>query len=297
MSRLLEVAQKALRQRKRQVVMNATWREIHVQWGVGTPLGRNLSLTSDDLGVLRERCQRHFGGDIVNIDRSQRRSDLAGDITDEKLSRQAAFGNLIRVASTEGGVYFSTQERAGSAAWLPTPAGTLLSLDAEGLVFDPECMARILVIENGDLMERWWDILPTLPEKWRSQTLLAYRGHRHDSAILKKWIEKHRGDVTLGFYGDLDPAGLMIAISNYAAIVPEGKFAILAPEIPEELPSDWSKATKFNDQTAARAYLESRHALYPGWARLINGVLEHQIAITQEKLLIKGISVVEQYQG
>ncbi|CAM4312383.1 hypothetical protein VRRI112168_20095 [Vreelandella rituensis] len=277
--------------------MNATWREIHAQWGVGTPLGRHLSLTSDDLGVLRERCQRHFGGDIVAIDRSQRRSDLAGDITDEKQSRQAAFGQLIRVASTEGGVYFTPKEWAGSTVWLPTPAGTLLSLDAEGLVFDPEHMARILVIENGDLMERWWDILPTLPETWRSQTLLAYRGHQHDSAMLKRWIEKHRGHVTLGFYGDLDPAGLVIALSNYAAIVPEGKFAILAPEIPEELPSEWSKATTFSDQTAARYYLENRRALYPGWARLINTVLKQQIAITQEKLLIKAIPLVERYQG
>lgn len=297
MSRLLEVAQQALRQRKSQVVMNATWSEIHNQWGVGTPLGRHLSLTSEDLGVLRERCQRHFGGDIVNIDRSQRRSDLASDITDEKQSRQAAFGQLIRVASTEGGVYFDSEGHSDSAAWLPAPPGVLLSLDANGLVFDPERMARVLVIENGDLMERWWDILPTLPEKWRRQTLLVYRGHRHDSALLKRWIEKRRGSITLGFYGDLDPAGLMIAISNYAALVPKGEFAIFAPEKPETLPRDWSKATTFSDQTAARAYLDSRRAHYPGWSPLINNVLEQQLAITQEKLLIKGISVVEQYQG
>lgn len=295
MSRLLEVAQKALRERKGQVAMNTTWRDIHRQWGVGTLLGRHLSLSSDDYDVLRERCQRHFGGDIVTVDRSQRRSDLAADITDEKTSQRAAFGHLIRVASTEGGIYFASREQAGSVTWLPTPSGTLLSLDADRLLFDPERMERILVIENGDLMERWWDIVPTLPEKWQSRTLLAYRGHRHDSAILKKWIEKHVGGFTLGFYGDLDPAGLMIGLSNYAAIVPDGEFALLAPATPEALPKEWSKATTFSDQKSARAYLENRQADYPGWTPLINAVLRNQIAITQEKLLIKGVSLAERY--
>lgn len=87
-----------------------------------------------------------------------------------------------------------------------------------------------MVIENGELMERWWDVVPLLPEAWRINTLIAYRGHRSDLRSLIKWIKTHQEDIELGFYGDFDPYGVRIGLRSYAQLCAARGARVLHPD-------------------------------------------------------------------
>lgn len=294
MSRVFGTVQKALQNRPRQVKLTQAWVSIHEDWGVGQKRGDKLSLSTDDFDVMRQWAIRTFGADPRSLDRDKDRVELSLDSSNEKLTRQRAFGRLLRVAVPGHGVMLRPAGGAGSPpTLLPTPPGALLAVEAEQLMLETEKVQRVLVIENAQLMERWWELVPLLPEAWQRNTLLAYRGHRGDLRSLIDWIKTHRDDIELGFYGDFDPFGIRIGLRSYAPLVPPGRFTLIGPDRPAEIPRAANKPDTFRTHEACLRYLEGRVPLDSGVSPLVEALRNGEWAVTQEALLVYGLQLKE----
>lgn len=284
MKRRLAAIQGVIQRRQRRVPAKGDWLAMHEEWGVGRLRGGYLHLSLEDREVMRQRAIQLYRADPMTLDLEKDRTALTEETANEKLSRQRAFGRLLRVAVPDHGVTISTSGQDGEL-FLPTPPGVLLSVEPTQLRLDTARIARVLVIENAQLVERWWEVVPLLPEAWRRNTLIAYRGHRHDLRSLLEWIKQHREHITLGFYGDFDPYGVRIGLRNYASLVPPERFWLIGPEDASTIPRAANKPDTFTSHESTLRYLERYTPTSSGFRTLIEDIRKGRWAVTQEALL------------
>ncbi|WP_017429336.1 DUF7281 domain-containing protein [Vreelandella jeotgali] len=286
MKRRLAAIQGVLQKRQRRVPASVDWLALHEEWDVGRLRGGYLHLSLEDREVMRQRAIQLYRADPMTLDLEKDRTALTEETANEKLSRQRAFGRLLRVAVPGHGVTVATLEPGqGDELFLPTPPGVLLSVEPSQLLLDTAHITRVLVIENAQLVERWWELVPLLPEAWRHNTLIAYRGHRQDLRSLLEWIKSHREHITLGFYGDFDPHGVRIGLRSYAPLMPPEQFWLIGPDDPASIPRQVNKPDTFASHENTLRYLERHTPISSGFRPLIDHIRRGRWAVTQEALL------------
>lgn len=292
MKRRLVAIQRVLEKRQREVPASPLWLALHDEWAVGQRRGKKIALSLADRDVMRQQAIAQYGADPLALDFEKGRTEMAQDAGNEKLSRQRAFGRLLRVAVPGGGVtVMSPGAATDGGVVIPTPPGVLLSVEPDQLSLGLG-IRRVLVIENADIMERWWELLPLLPAEWQADTMMVYRGHRQDARALREWIRTHEGSIELGFYGDYDPSGVHIGVSEFAPLV-SNRFYLLAPADNTTIPVMANKPATFSDQEYVLPRLAKHASCSTGTAAgsLVAEVVSGRWAVTQEALLAHRIDL------
>ncbi|WP_324689581.1 hypothetical protein U0O11_09375 [Cobetia sp. D5] len=279
MRETIKALQRILRQPTNQVRLGQVWRRIHEEHGIGTPQGRTLRLLAHDQERIRRVYDRltHHAGLHLNLD--QDRVGLAGHLPDEKLSTHQAFSSLQRVAHTNGEV---TLRAAEAALSLPCPPGVLPSVLGDMLILPPGTQ-HVLMVENGAVMERWWQIVPLLPEALRRDTLIFYRGHDQAARELKTLLADWGDRISLHMFVDFDAAGFEIALGIFTD-VPARQQHVVIPASPLELKNSRKEGEYFK-QLEQLARLERQQDLSAELRQAIQLMKHDRLALSQEAML------------
>lgn len=288
MRRMTASVQKAIRYQYQSVRVTKAWAQLHEELDVGTRVGNTLHLTERDRDVLARAFQREMGADLRTLDMQQDRIGMAGVVRDEKLSGKAALGSLQRVAMPGGAVAVKGED--GEVVRVPTPPGTVLSVETSRLVLDPQDCRRVMIIENGAVMDRWWGLLALLPAEWHHETLFCYRGHDQAQSTLNAWIKALPEDVEVGYCGDYDAGGVSIAVNTFLPLVGGERFWLLAPEPSVAMPKNANKPSVYLDQLPMLQTLERSSASSDVQAHLCR-LRQQELAVTQEAMMACGISL------
>lgn len=257
---------------------NQTWTRIQEETCCGTLVGREFQFTEDELHRLRKHAQSLTGLDPLFDSTVGSRMDMAEKVPDEKLANDSVFGQLVVLATAGKG-----EVRVdGEAAYVPP--GAVISVPFGLLDLWHLCQQRLVVIENGSVMPECHSI--RLPQGW-DDCVFVYRGHRENVRHTQRLIEHHPAEI-LGLFFDFDPAGLGMALAV-------GKGHVLVPEVGPELSS--SGIASINNRSAHRKQtreLEWLKGLTPNtrWEQVVNWVESNEIAIMQEHLVRRKVSLV-----
>lgn len=286
MRRMTASVQKVLRSQRETVGWSNSWAKLHEELGVGTRVGKTLHLSQRDRDVLAHAFQREMGADLITLDMQQDRIGMAGAVRDEKLSGKAAMGSLQRVAMPGGTIAVKGED--GEVVRVPTPPGTVLSVETSRLALDPQACRRVMIIENGAVMDRWWDLLALLPAEWHAETLFCYRGHDQAQGALNAWIKTLPEGIEVGYCGDYDAGGVSIAVNTFLPLVGGERFWLLAPEPSVVMPKNANKPSVYLDQLPMLQTLERSSASSGVQAHLCR-LRQQQLAVTQEAMMACGI--------
>ncbi len=270
MRREFEVVQRALQRAEGKVKLNATWRRVHEETGIGDLVGVSLMLSHDDRIQLRDWLNRKTGVDPLSKEKlGATRMEVAQQGRDEKLAAGRVFGGMIKVARADGTAIKLT---SGPAT---VPPCTLLNVEPEALIVAQE---SVVVVENGAVMRHWQEI--NLPSSIKS-AILIYRGHGDDAQHVLNLLKGGGAARRVGFF-DFDPAGLQMGLT----------LPVDSLLIPAEWPTlttnaewvrDYNKPEAFWHQGEALRYLKS-HAPAP-LTTLVRHMEQHQLALTQEHIV------------
>ena len=203
--------QRALHNRTFRVALNATWRQIHNEFGVGSTAGKHLLLTPEDHEKLRKLTCLEAGADPLTTTITGDRLEAASLVRNEKWARENVFSGMIQVNVQSGEIPLSQ----GNAV---TPPGTLLTVASADIILDG--INTVLLIENG-IVARYWQQCP-IPDGL-TNALMVYRGHATEARAVRGWLDSLPSSVKKTGYFDFDPAGLGMAIDYdlHAILIPE----------------------------------------------------------------------------
>lgn len=286
MRRMTQSVQKVLRSQRETVDWSNSWAKLHEELGIGTRVGKTLHLSQRDRDVLAHAFQREMGADLITLDMQQDRIGMAGALRDEKLSGNAPLGSLQRVAMPGGSVVVMDDD--GVVVRVPSPSGTVLSVETSRLAPDLQACRSVMIIENGAVMDRWWDLLTLLPPEWRHQTLFCYRGHDQAQGELNDWIKALPEAVEVGYSGDYDAGGVSIAVNTFLPLVGGERLWLLLPGPNVAVPERANKPGAFLAQKPILQSLE-RDRRSSELGRLLERLREQQLAVTQEAIVAYGI--------
>jgi len=193
--------QRILRNRSFKVPLNAIWKELHDELGVGSMSSTHLVLSADDHATLREWFSLEAGSDPLITTVSGDRLNTASLVRDEKWATESVFSGMMQVNVISGVVPIAQ----GDAI---TPPGTLLEVTADDLQTDR--IDTVVLVENG-IVARYWH-KSQIPAELAS-ALMVYRGHSAENTkCVRRWIDQLPSPIKKVGYFDFDPAGLGIAI-------------------------------------------------------------------------------------
>lgn len=266
MSREFKAIARIVKAGRKTVQNNGVWSAIHNETGCGSVTGRTIVFTDNDLDILRRYAKSLTGLDPLHDTTGGSRIDLAGQVSNEKLSTQSVFGHLVVMATLGSGrVPITGQEIA-------VPQGTVLSVPSDKLEISTLADRPILVVENGAIMPECHRL--QLPASW-ANAVVIYRGHNENARHVATLIDSQPSEK-LGLFYDFDPDGLSMALSF-------GKGHIL---IPEALPSSApSKRSTFRQQASTIKRLKKRSSNTP-WAQVVDVMDSMELAIMQEHMLV-----------
>ncbi|MCF9047272.1 DUF7281 domain-containing protein [Acinetobacter nectaris] len=270
----LRVIQNAIQTRKTVVDLNQTWKVLHVDYQVGKKHGRQLHLSSSDLAMLEAIYTRHSKvSPAVNIDLKQNRVALIDYYKDEKIGGFNVFADQLVFASI--------------SAELPLKTGAV-NIGFQGLLatttldqVDISAIKRLMIVENGAMINRLFDWQDNLSCDWKN-SLFLYRGHGHNINIVLNLLENLPETSSIAFYGDLDPYGIHIA-THLNRIKPLG---IVVPKIWRELKSNHvdNNMSKHLKQIVHCADLSLDASVPFAFREIFKYLQLNQIAIMQENV-------------
>lgn len=281
--------QAVLRRRQQSVKLSHVWRAIATEYAVGV-MGRGfLDLSDTDFERLLAALSGFLKHDTpLSVDLTADRMALAIQTPQEKISPVRAL-SMVRLAPTDGYVLVS-EMGTKTVHRLQVLSGTALSVSLNQLVLEAGLYQNIIIVENGAVIESWWNIVPLLPEDLRTGTLFIYRGHGNEQKCLLQRVSQLQGMRTkVYFFGDFDPSGIYIALTSIARRIPDGSIGIIAPSSLTELSQQMSKPDVFLQQEKHLRSLESRVDLDTSILRLIQQVRRRRLAITQETLIAQKV--------
>lgn len=273
------------------VRLNASWKAIADEYGVGVRVGRDqLRLDDDDLDRLSNALALFSNVDNpLLIDRSADRLTLAAQTAQEKLSSAPAF-TMARVAPSDG--YINVLDIDGKDSHrLHAPEGIALMIPVSQLMLDVDAYQNIIIIENGAAFESWGQIVPLLPQDLRANTLFVYRGHGNEQRRLLDKIADLKGGTQLFFFGDYDPSGIDIAINTIAKGIKEKPLCIIAPANKSDITPKLSKPDIFLKQSKALERIKALPDTSQATLALMNHLGDNGFAVTQETLIAHKISL------
>lgn len=266
----------ALRRGAKEVTFNGIWKSLHNELVIGKVIGKKLYLSSSDRDALRQHIQTSIGLDPLLDEVSGDRLEVAALISDEKWATETVFGRQILVKR----LCRSISLKSGDAA---TPPESALTVDPD-LIQLPD-NAVITVVENGAAFNQWHQV-NTDSDRVKN-SLVVYRGHGQDATRVRQWLNTLPESVNTVAAVDLDPSGLLIAVSL-------GADAVLLPAILDSIPLD--RYTRKSD-TFDKQYAPAQRTQIPGsWHYIWDWMADNQVAITQETMLVNKWNMAPVYR-
>lgn len=273
----LSTLQRTLQRRPASVTLSPVWQATHEELGVGTPNGRKLLLSDNDLDLLEAEYRRQTNDASLGFDLKQDRVAVSAQMTNEKASGRQVFAGYIRVASSDGALHLK-----GEAAPLRLPKDSYLALRDESML-DPSAYARVLIIENGAVMENLDLLLTILPPEYQHETLYLYRGHDKAQRSIFRLIAAMAPSQVLGLFFDYDVAAFSFAQRDFARRAP-CPVDMLLPVDPET-PALAGSNDLYLRQMPLMVRAQSRSET-PAWIRRhAKQVARQQRVLIQERML------------
>ena len=276
MKREFEIVRQFLRTGKSAVRLNKTWHNIHDTEGLGEINGQFLRFSPEAKLYLRKWFKEQTGIDALTTNTLPKdRIGMAKLAKNEKLAKKGVFEGQLRIAARSN-VPIETINGRGY-----TPRGTTLMVPADQLIINDR---DVIVIENGAIMEQINGLM--IPDEL-NEALFIYRGHESDARELKALLNQQKPKRLIGFY-DLDPAGLLMGISN-------NYDALLLPDIWKDIQSNEDVLNQINKTDSfwsqGKQLVQLQKASPRGINEIIDAVTENTLAIMQEHMLAYGLTL------
>lgn len=263
----LNVIQRVLDQRPEEVLLNQTWRYLHDSEGIGTPDGRSLKLNRKDFEYLSAIIERHTKQEGWQNECTNRLQS-ACYFKNEKIHHQGVFDELLVFANPNVPLPLAAGDiPAGITGFLPTLMPQALCLDG---------IQNLLIVENASMLIHWQAWFALLPPNWQS-SLLLYRGHGSNVALVQTLLSKLPAQTNVAIYTDFDLAGLKIIASEFMPIRP----------IHIAIPKCWQELTCQHLDNQIEKFMVQYYTVGPYLDKLENPVLSTLYAhLKSQKLAV-----------
>ncbi|MBB3231962.1 DUF7281 domain-containing protein [Halomonas stenophila] len=282
----LSTLQRTLQRRPASVTLSPMWLSTHAELGVGTPNGRKLLLSENDLELLEAEYRRQTNDASLGFDLTQDRVAVSAQLTNEKASQRQVFGGFIRISSSDGIIHFSKNNGE-----ICLPPGSYLSL-REGDMLEISEYDRVLIIENGALMENIEAMMEIVPEKFCHDTLYVYRGNDASQNKVFELMKNMPGSVSLGLFFDYDPAGLSLAQTGFISRH-NGPVSIIVPRDIEVI-STIGRGDVYMRQLEIMDRLRNSFNENAWIGRHVMNMVKHKRVLMQEAMLSRKIKLTEE---
>lgn len=176
---------------------------------------------------------------------------------------------------------------------IPKGIKAIISVPFENIVTDK--IDKLMVIENSELLVQSSRFIETLPEAWKIDTLLVYRGHGESQKQIKLLLESLKPKAQVGFYFDYDFSGMKL-INAYMKYV-NCQASIITPSFAnKQLKRLTSK------ENYAKQYIEGTHLLTKtgdscrDFETVIHqatlNLRNYELSVTQESLIAHDIELL-----
>lgn len=268
---LINAAKRIVVNSRERIPANKSNTEVCRLVEVGAVSGNSILLSRSELREIEKYFTSTLGQNLLTFQQSSNsRMDTARPGISEKSVKGGVFQQLISLA---GNVNIPLKNQPD----VPKEARYVASVELDDLDFPR--FSRVLIIENGELMVRWKDVVLSLPDEWQS-AVLVYRGHGKNQKDLPTLIECFDNNaVEVGFFYDYDPAGLDMVeqLSN-------AKHYWVVPALNLELFRSINKLDEFLKQLEQLERLKSRD-VSSSIREHLTFIEKNTLAITQEHLI------------
>ncbi|MGR5168646.1 DUF7281 domain-containing protein [Vibrio astriarenae] len=275
---LINAAKRIVVNSRERIPANKSNTEVCRLVEVGAVSGNSILLSRSELREIEKYFTSTLGQNLLTFQQSSNsRMDTARPGISEKSAKGGVFQQLISLA---GNVNIPLKNQPD----VPKEARYVASVELDDLDFPR--FSRVLIIENGELMVRWKDVVLSLPDEWQS-AVLVYRGHGKNQKDLPTLIECFDNNaVEVGFFYDYDPAGLDMVeqLSN-------AKHYWVVPALNLELFLSINKLDEFLKQLEQLDRLKSRD-VSASIREHLTFIEKNTLAITQEHLIKNQCSLV-----
>ncbi|HIF9228514.1 hypothetical protein OH457_04140 [Vibrio sp. 2art] len=275
---LINAAKRIVVNSRERIPANKSNTEVCRLVEVGAVSGNSILLSRSELREIEKYFTSTLGQNLLTFQQSSNsRMDTARPGISEKSVKGGVFQQLISLA---GNVNIPLKNQPD----VPKEARYVASVELDDLDFPR--FSRVLIIENGELMVRWKDVVLSLPDEWQS-AVLVYRGHGKNQKDLPTLIECFDNNaVEVGFFYDYDPAGLDMVeqLSN-------AKHYWVVPALNLELFRSINKLDEFLKQLEQLDRLKSRD-VSASIREHLTFIEKNTLAITQEHLIKNQCSLV-----
>ncbi|PMN15251.1 DUF7281 domain-containing protein [Vibrio lentus] len=268
---LINAAKRIVASSRERISANKSNTEVCRLVEVGVVSGNSILVSRSELREIDNYFTSALGQNLLTFQQcSNSRLDAAGPSINEKSAKGGVFQQLISLA---GNVNIPLKNQPD----VPKEASYIVSVELDDLDF--QRFSRVLIIENGELIVRWRDVVHSLPAEWQS-AVLVYRDHGKNQKDLPTMIECFdNNDVEVGFFFDYDPAGLDMIdqLSN-------DKHHWIVPVKNLELFQSINKLDEFLKQLEQLDRLKNR-VVSASIREHLTFIEENSLAITQEHLI------------
>lgn len=245
--------------------MNASWRSLHDELGIGAIETGKLRLAPADHEKLRSWITLETSADPLVTDIKGGRLEVASQVSNEKWAIEGVFSDLMQVNVRSGEVPL----KQGDAV---TPPDTLLSITPDDLAIDR--IKSVVIVENGIIARHWHKC--RIPADL-DDSIMVYRGHDANATVVKRWIKSISSNITAIGYFDFDPAGLGLAID----------YQVNGILIPDPLDDEFFEQSKnktdlYHDQLLQRPNIDSQ--LPENLMKVWQYMTDRKCAVTQERI-------------
>ncbi|MBS9405341.1 hypothetical protein KG088_17145 [Halomonas sp. TRM85114] len=273
-----QALQNALKTRRSRVKLTRHWQETHDEMGVGQMAGdQYLYLSGDDYDRLQDEYDRRTRHAPLSLDLSQDRVAVARYAENEKTSTRQVFSGFLRVGASHGRIFTTAAHQ--DICLLPNSYLSLKDPD----MLDLSRYQRVLIVENGAMMENLEGMEAILPSEYREATLYVYRGHDSSARRVSELVSALTSTHRLGLFCDYDMAGLDIA-AQYLKQRPSCPVEMLAPEAPDALTIQ-GRESLYIIQMEMMGRVMNHTGSLPSLTRHIDTIRKARKGLTQEAML------------
>lgn len=278
----LKTAKNILNKAQNSVADNLVNRELTQLANIGAVKGKRITLSLNDRLNLEKYLNHQLGQPIRDLTIDEADRLLASkQSNDEKLATGNVFDSLINMARHEKPLPICDEFA------LYTSQGVVMSAPLAQI--DASAINHIVVIENGQLLTHWHQLIPRLPSDYQ-QALIVYKGHGTNQNQVRELLKQTREDCQIALFFDFDPAGIKMAVELLAEL-PNHKTAMLLPanattdEAPLEQLKKLNKPYTYHNQHAQLQWLEQQSNLSNELGLIVQLLKQHTLAVTQEHLV------------
>jgi len=286
----LKTAKNILNKAQNSVADNLVNRELTQLANIGAVKGKRITLSLNDRLNLEKYLNHQLGQPIRNLSIDEADRLLASkQSNDEKLATGNVFDSLINMARHEKPLPICDEFA------LYTSPGVVMSAPLAQI--DASAINHIVVIENGQLLTHWHQLIPRLPSDYQ-QALIVYKGHGTNQNQVRELLKQTREDCQIALFFDFDPAGIKMAVELLAEL-PNHNTAMLLPanatsastsndptfEAPLEQLKKLNKPNIYHNQHAQLQWLEQQSNLPNKLGLIVQLLKQYTLAVTQEHLV------------